>query len=89
VADRRADLALDVVADDRQALLGEAALPVRLAADEHRDRVDEADAGAERLLHVPLRRLLAADRQVGDHDVDLALLEDPDDVGRRARAPSR
>jgi hypothetical protein len=45
VADRRADLALDVVTDDRQAGLGEAALPVRLAADEDRDRVDEADAG--------------------------------------------
>ncbi len=84
VADRRADLALDVVADDRQALLGEAALPVRLAADEDRDRVDEADAGLERLLDVPLRRLLGTDRQVRDHDVDLALLEDADDVGRRA-----
>ena len=48
-----------------------------------------ADAGRERLLDVPLGRLLAADRQVGDHDVDLALLEDADDVGRLARAPSR
>ena len=38
----------------------------------------------ERLLDVPLGRLLAADRQVGDHHVDLALLEDADDVGRRA-----
>ena len=84
VGDRRPDLALDVVADDRQALLGEPALPVRLAADEHRDRVDEADAGLERLLDVPLRRLLAAHREVGDHDVDLALAEDPDDVGRGA-----
>ena len=64
--------------------LREATLPVRLAADEDRDGVDEPDAGGERLLGVPLRRLLAADRQVGDHDVDLALLEDPDDVGRRA-----
>ena len=63
---------------------GEAALPVRLAADEHRDRVDEADAGLDRLLDVPLGGLLAADRQVADHDVDLALLEDADDVGRRA-----
>src|SRR4029077_298989 len=82
VADRRADLALDVVADDRQALLGEAALPVGLATDEDRDRGDEADAGLEGLLDVPLRRFLAANRQVGDHDVDLALLEDADDVGR-------
>ena len=44
VGDRRADLALDVVADDREALFGEAALPVGLAADEDRDRVDEADS---------------------------------------------
>ena len=43
-----------------------------------------ADAGLEGLLGVPLRRLLAADREVGDHHVDLALLEDPDDVGRGA-----
>ena len=84
VGDRRADLALDVVADDRQAFLGEPALPVRLTPDEHRDRVDEADAGAQRLLDVPLGRLLGADRQVRHHHVDLALLEDADDVGRRA-----
>ena len=82
--DGRADLALDVVTDDRQALRGEPALPVGLAADEHRDGVDEADARLERLLHVPLGRLLAAHRQVGDHHVDLALLEDADHVRRLA-----
>ena len=37
----------------------------------------------ERLLGVPLGRLLAADREVRDHHVDLALLEDADDVGGR------
>ena len=77
VGDRRADLALDVVADDRQALLGEAALPVRLTADEHRDGVDERDPRSEGLLDVPLGGFLAADRQVGDHHVDLALLRMP------------
>ena len=85
MADRRRP-GLDVVADDRQAFLGEPPLPVRLAADEHRDRVDEATPARERLLHVPLRCLLAADGQVGDHHVDLALLDDADDVGR-GRAP--
>jgi hypothetical protein len=85
VGDRRADLALDVVADDRQAGIGEAALPVRLAADEDRDGVHERDAGLDRLLGIPLRGLLAADRQVADEDVDLALLEDPDHVGGRTR----
>jgi hypothetical protein len=64
--------------------LGEPALPVRLAADEHRDGVDERDAGLEGLLDVPLGGVLAAHGQVGHHDVDLALLEDADDVGRRA-----
>jgi hypothetical protein len=84
VADGRTDLALDVVADDRKAFLGEPALPVGLAADEDRDRVDEADAGLEGLLGVPLGGLLAPDREVGDHHVDFAFLEDADDVGRGA-----
>ena len=44
VDDRRADLRLDVVADDRQPGLGEALVPVVLAGDEHRQAVDEADA---------------------------------------------
>ena len=82
VADRRADLALDVVTDDRQAFLGEAALPVGLATDEHRDGVDEPDAGTKCLFCVPLRGFLAADRKVRHHHVDLALAEDADDVGR-------
>ena len=89
VGDRRADLALDVVADDREALLGEPALPVRLTPDEHRDGVDEPDAGLEGLLDVPLRRLLGADRQVRDHDVDLALLEDAERCRPSGRGPSR
>jgi DNA-binding transcriptional ArsR family regulator len=85
VGDGRPDLALDVVADDREPFLGEPTLPVRLTSDEDRDRVDEPDAGLEGLLDVPLGRLFAAHREVGDHDVDPALLEDADDVRRRAR----
>ena len=56
VGDRRADLRLDVVADDRQLLL-EAALPVGPPGDEHRDAVHERAAGLEDLLDVPLGRL--------------------------------
>jgi hypothetical protein len=52
--DRGADLALDVVADDRQAGLRRSALPVLLAGDEDRDAVDERAAGLEDLLDVPL-----------------------------------
>src|SRR5664280_2556277 len=84
VADRGADLALDVVADHRQTLLGEAPLPVGLTGDEDRNAVHNADAGGEGLLHVPLRRLFRADWKVVDHDVDLAFAHDPGYVGRRA-----
>jgi hypothetical protein len=38
------------------------------------------DAGGERLLDVPLGRLLGTDREVADEDVGLRVLEDPDDV---------
>ena len=58
--DRGADLGLDVVADDRQARLDEAVVPVVLAGDEHRQAVDKPDLRLERLLDVPLVRLLGA-----------------------------
>ena len=76
VDDGGADLRLDVVADDRQAGLVEAVVPVVLAGDEDRDAVHEAAAGLEDLLDVPLGRLLGADRQVGDDDVGVRVLED-------------
>src|SRR5262249_40601851 len=69
VDDRRTDLALDVISDDRQTVLLEAPSPRRLTGDEDRDAIDDAAAGSQRLLHVPARGLLAADRQVVDHDV--------------------
>ena len=81
VDDRRPDLGLDVVADDRQPGLLEALVPVVLAGDEDGQAVDEADPGRERLLDVPLGRVLGADRQVTDQHVGLGLLEDADDVG--------
>ncbi len=56
--------------------LFEALVPVVLARDEHRDAVDEAAAGLEHLLDVPLGRLLGADGQVGDDDVGVRVLED-------------
>ena len=81
VHDRGADLRLDVVADDRQVGLLEAPVPVVLAGDEHGDAVDEAAAGLEHLLDVPLGGLLGADRQVGDDHVGVGVLEDLHDVG--------
>ena len=85
VHDGRTDLRLDVVADDRQPGLLEALGPVVLAGDEYGQAVDEPDAGLERLLDVPLGRLLGADGQVADEHVGLGLLEDADDVGGLAR----
>ena len=86
VDDRRADLRLDVVADDREARLLEALRPVAVgvAGDEHGDAVDEAAAGGEHLLDVPLRRLFRADGQVADDDVGLRVSEEADDVVGRA-----
>ncbi len=85
VHDRRADLGLDVVADDRQPGLHEPAVPVVLPGDEHRQAVDEPDPRVERLLDVPLGGLLGADGQVADQHVRVRLLQDPDDVVRLAR----
>ena len=80
VRDRRADLRLDVVADDRHPGLLEPALPVRLAADEDRHAVDHRATCLEDLLGVPLRSRLRADGEVVDDHVGLRLLEDPDHV---------
>jgi hypothetical protein len=77
----RSDLGLDVVADDRQAGIFEALVPVVLTGDEDGQAVDEADPGRERLLDVPLDRVLGTDRQVTDENVRLGLFEDADDVG--------
>src|SRR5205807_1126736 len=60
VDDGGADLTLDVVADDGQAMLLEAAPPCRLAGDEDGDTVHHPAAGGEGLLHVPARGLFAA-----------------------------
>ena len=85
VHDRRANLTLDVIADDRQAVLLEAAPPGSFTGDEYRDAVDDRAAGGERLLHVKAGGLLAADRQVVDEHVSLRLAEDTGDVYRRLR----
>jgi hypothetical protein len=80
--DRRADLRLDVVADDRNPGVLEALLPIRLAGDEDRHAVHHRAAGLEDLLDVPPGCRLRADGEVVDDDVGAGLLEDPDDVVR-------
>ena len=69
MGDGGAHLALDVVADDGQPGFLEAPAPGRVLGDEHRDAVDEAGPGRQRLLGVIARPCLAAHRQVVDQHV--------------------
>ena len=92
VHDGRADLALDVVADDRHAGVAELAGPLGVGGDEDGDGVDEGHAGVEAGLGVVALGLLGADRQVGDQDVGLGVaqrLGDVDRLGRRLLDQSR
>src|SRR5581483_7822718 len=74
------DLALDVVANHGQFCFFEAILPVLLARNKDGDTVHKANAGAQNLLNVPLRRRLGADGQVIDHHVSAGIIEDLHDV---------
>ena len=85
VRDRGAHLALDVVADDRDAGVGEALRPLGIAGDEHRDRVHERDAGLEAGVRVVALRVLGADRQVAHEHLGARVAEDLRDVDRRCR----
>ena len=71
VDDGGADLALDVVADDRHAGVTELAGPFGVRGDEDGDGVDEGHPGIEAGLGVVALGLLGPDRQVGDEDVGL------------------
>ena len=62
--DRRADLALDVVPDQRQSPAVKFLPPLGILGDEYRDAIDQGAAGGKRLLGIPARRLLGADRQI-------------------------
>lgn len=56
--------------------------PAGFASDEHRDTVHDATAGGQRLLHVPARRLFAADRQIVHQHVRVRLAQHFGDVDR-------
>src|SRR5919112_2111349 len=79
--DRRADLALDVVADDREVAVLELPPPGRVGGDEDGDAVHERAAGLERPLRVELSRLLRSDRKIGHDDVGAGPAEHLGDVG--------
>ena len=60
--------------------------PLGVAGDEHRDRVDERDAGVEARLRVEALRLLGADREVAHEHVGVRVaqhLRHVDRLGRR------
>src|SRR6266568_2721413 len=82
VRDRRADLGLDVVADDRHAPLGGLGRPRRDGGNKDRQRVDERHARLDRALGVELVGLLRANRQIRDEHVGLRVLEYTGNVDR-------
>ena len=67
--DRRAELALDVVADDRDALLAKLPAPFRMRGDEDRDAVDQRDACVEAGLCVVVSGILGTDRKIADQNL--------------------
>ena len=83
--DRRADLRLDVVADDQDAGVLELLRPLGVGGDEDREGVDERDARVDRALGVELVGLLQAHRQVGHQHVGLDVARGLDDVDRVGR----
>ena len=82
VGDGRPDLALDVVADDRQAGVLELLRPLRGPGDEDRQGVDESAAGIDRALGVELGGCLGSNREIADNDIGPGCLECGDDVDR-------
>ena len=86
VRDGGADLALDVVADDRQLGVGELLRPLGVGRDEHGDRVHEADTRFEARGRVEALRLFGPDGEVAHEHVGVGVAEhlhDVDGLGRR------
>ena len=75
VRNGRANLALDIVADDRQTGLAELVSPLRVGGDEHWQAVHERAAGIDGGLGVSLVSLLGTNRQVADEDVGLGVAQ--------------
>ena len=84
VGDCRADLALDIVADDRQAGVAEALGPIGGTGDKHRNTVDKTNTRLDCLLDVPFCGHFGADRQEIDDDVGLGVPENADHIVCRA-----
>ena len=83
MGDGRAELALDVVTDDRYPGVAEPLRPRRVAGDEDRYGVDKADLRLEAGLRIGLLGGLRTDRQVGHQHVGRRFTQHPGDVHRR------
>ena len=79
---RCANLALDVVSNDWESGCGELLLPLWLATNEDWDCVNKRASCFDRLLSVVANSLFAADREVGNENVNLALLEHSGNIHR-------
>ena len=86
VDDRRANLRLDVVPNNRHALVLKPLLPIRLIGNKHRDAVHKCTTRRQHLLHIPLRRLLRTHRKVVDHYIHFPVPQNSHDVSRRTRS---
>ena len=75
------DLALDIIPDDGQMLIGKTLAPVFRASNEYGDAIHHTAAGIQDLFHVPFGRHLRSNRQVIDDHIGLGILENFDNVG--------
>ena len=82
VNDGRADLAFDVVADDRHTGLAEAVRPIGVRGDEYRHAVDHGDTRVEACLGVMLDRLFRAHGQIADKNLRPGIAKRLGDVFR-------
>src|SRR5438477_9985855 len=65
----RAQLSFDIVADDRQILVGKTFCPNRIAGDENRDIIYKGESSLECATSVKARRLLGTDREIIHDDL--------------------
>ena len=80
--DGRADLALDVVADDRQSGVAELLRPFRIGGEEDGHAIDHRDARFEAGFRVVLDGLVGADGQIAQQHLGARLAQSLGDVGR-------
>ena len=75
--DRRPNLALDVIADDRYVLLCEALCPPFFGGDKHGNAIDKADTCFKTCLGIIRRRLFRSNRQVAEENISAGLRSKP------------